>query len=520
LEFDWIRRRHHCRLCGGVFSDDVCQKRSLLPFDIICVAPDATSDSFNPRDPQRLCDFCYEVVQPIQEFLADKNSNCQQEHMVDEDSFARYFNMPLSFSLEEEVKKAAYTIANFTTEGIIKDKSIPLPLLQAAKGLAFLSVIKVGLIYSCKLGTGLVVSRSRDGSWSAPSAIGTAGMGWGAQVGAEMTDFVILLNSHAAVDAFAGQQSLTLGGALGVAVGPLGRSGGAQVQGGDAGMCACYTYSHSKGLFAGISLEGSVIQCRTEVNKDFYGKHIEAAELLSGNLPCPPAAQPLYDALNKALDSPGQIAYSVPSGFGASGASSIPIGQPAYGRSGSGSSTGSNTSGFQKTYDNAVAGVATQMAKAAITAQMAGAMGGGGGGGSPQQQQQQYQQPPPQQQQQYQQPPQQQQQQYQQPPQQQQQQQQPPGPYYGNIAPAGGHYGGAGISSPTSPQAAAPSGGHYGGAPVPQQQYQQPSAAPPQPQAPQAPPGPINLAEQGFNPLVHGYRGQQPPPQQQANPFG
>ena len=53
-----------------------------------------------------------------------------------EDSMARYFNSPLSFSLEEEIKKAAYTISNFTSEGIIKDKSIPLPLLRRAKGLA------------------------------------------------------------------------------------------------------------------------------------------------------------------------------------------------------------------------------------------------------------------------------------------------------------------------------------------------------------------------------------------------
>ena len=70
--------------------------------------------------------------------------------------------------------------------------------------LQFLTVIKAGIIWSGKIGTGLVIARNRDGSWSAPSAIGTAGMGWGAQIGAECTDFVILLNSHAAVDAFTG----------------------------------------------------------------------------------------------------------------------------------------------------------------------------------------------------------------------------------------------------------------------------------------------------------------------------
>ena len=59
-----------------------------------------------------------------------------QETIVEQEGMSRYFNSPVSFSLEEEIKKASYTIANFTAEGIIKDKSIPLPLLKEAKGLA------------------------------------------------------------------------------------------------------------------------------------------------------------------------------------------------------------------------------------------------------------------------------------------------------------------------------------------------------------------------------------------------
>jgi lipid-binding SYLF domain-containing protein len=82
-----------------------------------------------------------------------------------------------------------------------------------------------------------------------------------------VTDVVILLNSNAAVDAFAGQSNVSLGGEVSVAVGPLGRAGSAEVHGGNGGMSACYTYSHSKGVFAGVSLEGSVIVARGEVNK-------------------------------------------------------------------------------------------------------------------------------------------------------------------------------------------------------------------------------------------------------------
>lgn len=62
------------------------------------------------------------------------------------------------------------------------EKSIPLAVLKSAKGLAILTVAKAGALVSYKLGTGLVVSRRSDGSWSAPSAIFSLGLGWGAQV--------------------------------------------------------------------------------------------------------------------------------------------------------------------------------------------------------------------------------------------------------------------------------------------------------------------------------------------------
>lgn len=62
------------------------------------------------------------------------------------------------------------------------ERSIPLAVLKGAKGLAILTVAKAGVLLSYKLGTGLVISRRSDGSWSAPSAICSVGLGWGAQV--------------------------------------------------------------------------------------------------------------------------------------------------------------------------------------------------------------------------------------------------------------------------------------------------------------------------------------------------
>ena len=78
LEFDWVRRKHHCRLCGGVFSGDVCSYRAMLPPDLIVRQPDAMFE-VNVRDPQRLCDMCHEAVMPVQEYMAQSASNAVQQ---------------------------------------------------------------------------------------------------------------------------------------------------------------------------------------------------------------------------------------------------------------------------------------------------------------------------------------------------------------------------------------------------------------------------------------------------------
>jgi SH3 domain-containing YSC84-like protein 1 len=92
--------------------------------------------------------------------------------------------------------------------------------MRAAKGLAVMTVTKAGFIGSVRGGTGIVVARL-DKGWSGPSAIGTGGIGVGFQAGAEVTELVIVLNTPAAVDAFAKGGNVTLGGALSVAAGPL-----------------------------------------------------------------------------------------------------------------------------------------------------------------------------------------------------------------------------------------------------------------------------------------------------------
>ncbi|EEB95852.1 hypothetical protein MPER_05115, partial [Moniliophthora perniciosa FA553] len=105
------------------------------------------------------------------------------------------------------------------------DGVIPRDVIENAKGFAIFTVFKAGFVFSARAGSGIVIARLPDGSWSAPSAIGTAGLGFGGQLGAEMTDFLVVLNSRSALRSFMAAGSLTLGGNASIAVGPLGRNG-------------------------------------------------------------------------------------------------------------------------------------------------------------------------------------------------------------------------------------------------------------------------------------------------------
>jgi lipid-binding SYLF domain-containing protein len=89
------------------------------------------------------------------------------------------------------------------------DQLIPPDIIANCKGVAIITVVKAGFLFSGRVGSGIVVARVGTG-WSAPSAIGTGGMGWGLQIGAELTDFIIILNTSDAVEAFSKGENLSL----------------------------------------------------------------------------------------------------------------------------------------------------------------------------------------------------------------------------------------------------------------------------------------------------------------------
>ncbi|KEP47082.1 SH3 domain protein, partial [Rhizoctonia solani 123E] len=216
------------------------------------------------------------------------------------------FTSPLPVSLPKECEKATKILLSFVdgrNDGL--DGLIPRQILEQAQGFAIFTVVKAGFLFSARAGSGLVISRLHDGTWTAPSAIGTAGMGVGGQAGAEMTDFLIVLNTRAAVKSFMSAGSLTLGGNMSLAVGPIGRNGAADVALNTKGkVAAMYSYSRTKGLFGGISVEGSIIVERQDANALAYDADVTSKQLLSGVVPTPPWAQNLVRALERCTGLP------------------------------------------------------------------------------------------------------------------------------------------------------------------------------------------------------------------------
>lgn len=114
---------------------------------------------------------------------------------------------------------------------------------------------------------------------------------------------MFILNDAAAVRTFSQAGSITLGGNVSIAAGPVGRNAEAAGAASTKGVAAVFAYSKTKGLFAGVSLEGSVLVERKDANAKLYSPGITARQLLSGSVPTPPAADPLMQVLNSRVFS-------------------------------------------------------------------------------------------------------------------------------------------------------------------------------------------------------------------------
>ncbi len=159
------------------------------------------------------------------------------------------------------------------------DMEAGLTLLQKAKGVAiFPAVIKAGVMIGGRYGEGLVLVRDERGRWYGPHFVKIKGVSYGLQFGAQSTALVMVITNANGLKGFTGDK-VTIGGELAVAAGPVGRSGSAATD--SKLQAAIYSYSLSKGAFAGISLEGSIIEVDEKANAEYWGKEISPEKALA-----------------------------------------------------------------------------------------------------------------------------------------------------------------------------------------------------------------------------------------------
>lgn len=201
-----------------------------------------------------------------------------------------------AFAKETQLEKATNVVSEIMGT---PDKGIPHDLLEKAVCVGIVpSEIKGAFIFGGTYGRGVLVCRQHgDGPWGAPSEFGLGAGSFGFQIGGEATDVVFIVMNEAGARKLV-QDSVKLGGDVSVTAGPVGRTAEAAT---DAQLHAdILSYSRTRGLFAGVSLDGAVFKQDKDGNRDLYGRKITAKEILiDGAVSVPPEAVPLDQELSR-----------------------------------------------------------------------------------------------------------------------------------------------------------------------------------------------------------------------------
>jgi len=177
------------------------------------------------------------------------------------------------------------------------DRGVPKELLENCKCVAVLpGVLKAALGYGARHGSGVMTCRTANG-WSAPAFVNISGGSVGLQLGAESTDLVLFFMNDRGARSLVNGSRITLGGKASVAAGPFGRSGEAATN--LELKSEIYSYARSKGLFAGLSLEGARLAPNKEDITGYYGRGVTYKQLLFGADPArmPAGAEEFRNAL-------------------------------------------------------------------------------------------------------------------------------------------------------------------------------------------------------------------------------
>jgi lipid-binding SYLF domain-containing protein len=242
-------------------------------------------------------------------------------------------------TIDKESDKAARILRSFCTDGFYAPESevrtdengkinrpkgkqqrvikkIPAKVLRNAKGIAIFTTMRTGLWLSGSGGSGVLLGRIPEtGEWSPPSGIMLHTAGIGFLAGVDIYDCVVIINTYKALEAFKTFRC-TLGGEVSVAAGPVG-AGGVLESEVHKRQAPIWTYMKSKGLYAGVAIDGTIIIERTDENERFYGQRLSVNEILSGKVRHPPyelktlmetlkAAQGDSDVDESVLPPPGE----------------------------------------------------------------------------------------------------------------------------------------------------------------------------------------------------------------------
>ena len=168
------------------------------------------------------------------------------------------------------------------------DKAIPQDLLRDAKAVAVIpDMLKIGFIFGGRRGEGLISVKRPDGTWSNPSFITMTGGSLGFQAGVSSTDVVLVFRTQHGVDSIV-RGKFTLGVDASAAAGPVGRSATADTDG--QLKAEIYSYSRSRGLFAGVALNGSALRIDYDANAAVYGAGITPRRIFEGGVTHVPTA--------------------------------------------------------------------------------------------------------------------------------------------------------------------------------------------------------------------------------------
>jgi lipid-binding SYLF domain-containing protein len=197
----------------------------------------------------------------------------------------------------DRIEKSVDVLQDLTSAG---DKRIPNELLERADAIVVIPhMIKGAFGLGGRYGKGVVSERTAGGRWSAPAFVEVGGGSFGAQIGVSATDLVLVFTDKKAVDLLEDKKDVKLGVDAGVAAGPIGRSA-------EAGVnykldTAIYAYSRSKGLFAGVALDGAVLDIDHSMNEKVYGASANTKAILNGSVAANSTVRPFMDVLEKVM---------------------------------------------------------------------------------------------------------------------------------------------------------------------------------------------------------------------------